>query len=421
MYSFLEIIHLTLLTIAKAVFDGWFLLVLAFVFFIISKTETVNIYGYKLPYQNLGKLIESVLQGIIIGIFGSALMALIGLPVRLTMPILFLLPIAIIIAFVNPRFLCFSYSAAILSGISLIFQGQKVFGIKFPYMDVDISGLMVLVGILHLMEAILVFFVGSKHFIPIVTKKNDKIIMGYLLQRFWPIPFSMLALAIGSVNGDFLKMPDWWPIIKPPILSQNIYYYALLPIIGALGYKTITFTSNPYIKARKSSIRLIIYSIILLALAILSTYNLIFKIIGVIYMALAHELIIQYDQYVEIKGKPLFGIPNKGVRILCVYPQGDADKMGIESGDIVHKVNGVQVDNSLDYKMILQNLSGSYITLEVEKQNGVHKIYKQDNVNNDLKLGIQMLPERPAVIFKQEGLNKFSLIHMIIKKLNKKI
>ena len=386
----------------------------------IRKTQNLNLYGYKTPYNSFTQLIESILQGIIIGILGSAIIAIIGLPIRITTPILFLLPIAIISAFIHPRFLCFSYSASILSLTSIIFNGQNILGYTLPNLDIDVNGLIVLVGVLHLMEAILIYLVGGKNAIPIITKKNNKIVMGHMLQKFWPIPFSLLAINIGEISGNIIKMPTWWPVIKPIIDSSASYYFVLLPIIGALGYRTISFAYQPKVKARISSLRLLIYSVILIILAIISVDNGILRLVAILFMALAHEGIIQYDHFIESIKKPLYGVPRKGIRVLSVHPEGIAERLGIKVGDIIHNINGFEIENSKDYKAIMEDSYKSFC-IEIENQEGNVSKIQYNSYIKEKSLGLNYLPENPKIIFKYDTLNEFKLLNLIFKKMNKKI
>jgi hypothetical protein len=245
---------------------------------------------------------------------------------------------------------------------------------------------------------------------------------GHILQRFWPIPFAILAINMGQISGEMIHMPKWWPLAQPNVIMDSpIYFYALLPIIGALGYKTISFAYEPVKKAKISAKRLFFYSVILLVLAVLSTHYMLFQVLGIVFMSLAHEGIILYDQYVETQKKPIYGLPDKGVRVLTVYPEGPASKIGIEVGDIIQKVNGVEVEDVKDFKVLLQD-TFRCLYLEVKKINGLNHIFKFVNYRGeDDSLGFQVLPEKPTILIKYDSLNEFSILHIILKKLNKKI
>lgn len=416
-----EILHITIKTIAESVISFTFLIIIGLIYFMIKKSQNINFYGYYLKYEALSNLVESVLQGIIIGIIGSLIISILGLPVVLSPAIMLLLPIAIILSFIHPRFLCFSYAGSLLGCISLLLRGQQIFGITLPKVDIDIVGLMVLVGTLHLMESLLIYFVGYKYAIPIVSKKDNTIVFGYIMQRFWPIPISLLVMNMGLVTNGSLVMPKWWPILNPVFGKDIFVYFALLPIVGVIGYKTITFTYQPKIKARLSGQRLMIYSFVLLFLAVLSTYIFAFKIIGILFMVVMHEGLILFDQYIETVREPLYSLPKKGVRVLSVYTDGIAYKMGIEAGDIILKINGIEIKDSREYKYIIQEIVNN-IKLEVIKINGNKKVleYKK-NKSETSTIGVCLLNENPKVIFKYNTLNQFSIVKIILKYLNKNI
>ncbi|TCK93473.1 hypothetical protein EDC19_1666 [Natranaerovirga hydrolytica] len=416
----LEIIHLTLLSTAKAVFTSAYFLVIVFVFYMLRKSQVINLYGYKERFHSANQLIESVLQGIVIGVMGSVVMVIVGLPIKLSAAVLLLLPIAIILSLIHPRFLCFSYALGILACFSFILNGQNYFGINMPNLEIDISGLMALVGVLHLMEAILIYFVGDKNPIPIITKKNNKVIMGYILQRFWPIPFSILALNIGTIDGNVIDMPSWWPIIKPALDMNTMYFFALLPIISALGYRTITFSYEPKEKARASSMKLSLYSIVLILFAMFSVHNPIIKIIGVMYMVIAHEGIMQWDQLVEHIKKPIYTLPKQGVRVISIQSNGIADKLGMEVGDVIHRINGIDVKDTKDYKEVIEE-NYNFFTIDVEKKDGKKVQLDYQMLNTSKNLGLNYLPENPKIIYQYETLNEFNLLHIIFKKLKKEV
>jgi S1-C subfamily serine protease len=58
------------------------------------------------------------------------------------------------------------------------------------------------------------------------------------------------------------------------------------------------------------------------------------------------------------------GVPGVGVKIVQVYSGSTAQKMGLEVGDIIRSINGVGVDDIVNYVRLVKN-SGPRITLEV--------------------------------------------------------
>lgn len=420
MNSLLEIIHITLLSISRALFNFSFLFVIWILYILIKKYKSVNIYNFDNSKTIINTLVESILQGIIIGIIGSLVIAVIGLPINLTYYLIFLLPLALILSLINIRYLCFSYAASVMGVLSLIFRGQIIFGITLPNININISGLLALVGILHLMEGILIFFVGADDPIPIVAKKDGKIVLGHLMQKYWPLPIAMLVLSKGGISGsEIVQMPDWWPLLKDIPKDVITYFYGLVPFVGALGYSSITYCEEPKKRSKKTAIRLMLYSILLIILSIYSVDNIFLQILGTILMAGIHEGMILYEQYIESKKEPIYTIPKKGVRIMGVAQDGAGSQMGMEIGDIITKINGINVLNTRQYRAILKN-SFTFLWIEVLHLNGDMETYEfkayPDGITD---LQVRLMPENPRIIYRHETVQKIGLFHIIKNKLNR--
>ena len=107
----------------------------------------------------LGSAIRSSLLGILGGLTGSVLLIMLGINLN-AIGLAYLWVIALLLILVNPRFLCFSYAAGILSLASLIFS--------FPL--INIAHLLALVAVLHLIESLLILLNGHNYPIHILRK-----------------------------------------------------------------------------------------------------------------------------------------------------------------------------------------------------------------------------------------------------------
>lgn len=418
MNSLLEIIHITLLTIGKSIFNFSFLFIIWIIYRLINQYKMINIYNYESAKSNTTTLVESILQGIIIGIVGSLVITLIGLPINLTGYILLLLPIALLLSLINVRYLCFSYAASIMGILSLTLNGQQLFGIRLPSIDLNISGLLAIVGVLHLMESILIYLVGADDSIPIVAKKNDEVILGHMMQKFWPIPIAMLILSSGTASGE-IPMPQWWPLLKDIPKGFENYYYVLMPIVGALGYNGMTFSEEPEKRSKKTAIMLFMYSLILIVISIASVDRLIVQIIGTMIMAGMHEGIILYEQYIESVKKPIYTLPEKGARVMSIETDGPGDIMGLKVGDVVTKFNDIEIININHLKSLLLN-NYTFIWIEVVGiDNKVRNLEYKAYPNGVSNIKVKFLPENPRIVYKYNNMNKLGLIHIIMNKIKK--
>ncbi|PKM95114.1 MAG: hypothetical protein CVU84_07270 [Firmicutes bacterium HGW-Firmicutes-1] len=413
MNQLLEIIHITLIAISKSVYNYWFLMVVWTVYFLIRKIYNTNIYNIENAKSPIGSLIESVLQGILVGIIGSLIIILTGLPVNSTVYIIYLLPISLALSLIQVRYLCISYSAAVMGLLALILNGQIIFGYALPNMNMNVSGLITLVGILHLMESLLIYFVGADDCMPIICKKEGKIIQGHILQKYWPIPLAILFVTAGEASGNVIQMPDWWPLLKPSNPLLNSLFFGLMPFVGILGYSTVTFSEQPEKRAKKTGIMLFLYSMLIIAIAVLGKEDRVLMVIGLVLMAALHEAIMLLEQRHEKRHEPIYTVPDRGIRIMSIIQGGIAEKVGMKKGQIIKKINDLEVVNAQHFKELMDN-KWTFMWIETENFNrelNTHEI-KAYPAGLD-NLGIKILPENPRVLFKYESLKKVGVLDLL--------
>jgi S1-C subfamily serine protease len=86
--------------------------------------------------------------------------------------------------------------------------------------------------------------------------------------------------------------------------------------------------------------------------------------------AFAGRLAISYFDHNRQKSQPHFFTPStKGILILGVLPFTPAHKMGLKSGEIIRKTNGVEVNSEKEFYEALQR-NRAFCKLEVYDVNG---------------------------------------------------
>ncbi len=105
----------------------------------MSKMER-DILGKNQSYPLYNTMI-SLVFGLIGGMLGSVLFLLSGITINPN-DFYLVLPLAIILSLIHPRFICFSYAGGIVSLI----------GIIFGY-SINVSSIMFVIGVLHLVES----------------------------------------------------------------------------------------------------------------------------------------------------------------------------------------------------------------------------------------------------------------------------
>src|SRR5690625_1821910 len=307
------------------------------------------------------QLLGALWAGLAGGIVGTVLFVFPGIALPGT-GIYYIWLIAILLAFVHPRFICFAYGGGLIALSSLLFGVPQI----------DVGALMALVAILHLVEAILIRWQGARNVTPVYARRSDgRVVGGFLLQKFWPLPFVALMgglIAMELSEGAGLAMPDWWPLIgaPDPAASGAAPFLMLFPVVAALGYGDIALTSSPKAKARRTSRHLLVYSLCLLALAALANIHFLWALAAALFSPLAHEWVIYAGRRKEELETPVY-TAEKGAVVLAVLPDSPAAAMGLEAGDIIRSLNGYPIRNRRD---VMAAISPWAFGIRVEVESG---------------------------------------------------
>ena len=341
--------------------------------------------------------LSQIVLGIFAGIFASIILTYLGVIFDANSGIEFLFIISIVLAFIKPRYICFSYSGALLGIISIIFSflnlktsdGMNMFSL-------DIAALMTFVGVIHIAEGLLVMFDGDRGSVPVFSNKAGRIIGGYALRRYWVLPVAIFmayaATTLGTGGTESIATPDWWPILKYndvlDIVKNSIL--TLMPLLGMVGYSSVTFTRSKKRKALSSGIFIFVYGILLSVVAQVAKFGLAGEIITVIFAPLAHEGMLIIQRKIEEKREPRFVSDEDGVVILDVVPYSIAYDLGLREGDKISSVNGQLINTEADIYTIAKESFNS-LEFEVLDRNKNNKNIKFKYKNNT-RLGLVLVP-----------------------------
>ncbi|PJI07847.1 MULTISPECIES: PDZ domain-containing protein [Clostridium] len=354
----------------------------------------------------IGQDIESPLEltlsqvtlSIIAGALGSVILAYLGVAFQDNSSIVLLFLISIILTFAGSRFICFSYSGAVLGVASVAVQFLaannmiNVNSVKF--LEVDVVMLMSLVGVLHIIEGILVMFDGKSGAIPVFTNRNNKIIGGFAFKRYWILPVTLFIIINSpNLNGTVnVATPGFWPLIRTNLtdIAKNVVM-SFAVFYGVIGYKSVTFTKTKRKKALTSGLGVALYGLILLGLAQVLKYNLVEQLVLAILAPLMHETMLRLEAYSELKGEPKF-ISDDGIMVLEVAPNSPAKEMGIKSGDLVLEINDTKILTEEDISKSIQNVS-TYVWLKIKDVQGKLNEVSYNKFDRNKKLGLVFVPK----------------------------
>lgn len=407
---YINLIWLIIKSIALMILNPFMWLVVAFIYFQYKRNVEIErhmVGKEQTPLKD--QVLDSVIYGFLIGILGSIVIVFLGITID-NIGIEYVFPLAILLMLINPRYICFSYAGGIVSLISLI----------TGYPNVNVSGLMAIVGILHLMESILIYIDGAANSVPVFVRlKNGNVAGGYTMQKFWPIPFIALSTTTAILGGaSSINMPDWWPLLGPSSNLKDIVFI-MMPVVAALGYGDIALTEMPKKRAHRSSIRLLGFSLILIGLSLLSIKIYIFKWIAAIFGPLAHELIIIIGQREEKTKKPLFEYQDIGMMVLSVVKNSPAEQIGIKPGDVVLKINDIQINSEDDIKRLLST-NPTILFITVREADGSFVRYEYRNCKGINWLGLLIVPQYPDNLYSISDMENGGLIKSLLRKFTKK-
>lgn len=347
-YPLLELFQGILLMIPYILLNPQYIVLYAVVLYLVySQHKRIagleEMWYGRVLHSPKGVMLSAMGYGLLGGILGSFILVTLGITISRT-DIIYLWPLAIILMFVHPRFICFSYSGGILALAYLI----------FGYPEINVPGVIGLVAVLHLIEAILVYLSGDEAKTPVYVRVEGEVVGAHLLQRFWPVPVTILidaSLTVHDVESS-TAMPDWWPLIGPVGGGSPDLLLLMLPVIAALGYGDMAMSRISEVKVRESAIGLLLFSLGLLGLAIWAAFWSPAMWLAALAAPLGHELMIYLGKKREFQGAPRFG-RQEGVLVVAVLSESEAESLGFMEGDIIKEINDEAVNTPEEIEAIL--------------------------------------------------------------------
>lgn len=362
-----------------------FALVVSFQYARIAENER-RVYG-QVRNPAFTQTVHALIQGILAGTVGSFLLVFIGVTFTPEANLGYLILLAVLLMLVSPRFVCLAYAGGLVSLSHLAFG--------FP--TVNVAALMALVAILHLMESGLIRLSGARSATPLfIRNRNRQVVGGFSLQKFWPVPLVVLFLL--SVPREILEqgiqMPDWWPLIPvaASYLEEPNVIFQMLPVVAIMGYGDVAISSSPRTRTRRTAGHLCLYSLGLLALALLGGRVPAFLWAAALFSPLGHELVIQRSGKRELSGLPLVSAGDRGVTILDVLPDSPAGRAGLATGDLVLAISGLPVHSRREVRAAMEAHPHN-IELLIERVGGQTMVLALARPQEHLPFGIILAPE----------------------------
>ncbi len=260
-------------------------------------------------------------------------------------------------------------------------------GLADALTELDAAGLLLLAGLLHAAEGLMVRWQGARFANPLVVAgKRGKRIGAYELAAVWPVPLLLL------VPGD-IALP-WAPVLG---WEPDTAGWAFLAFPVPVGFGVRTFTYWPEDKARFTARLSFWYGVVVaavaLAAALLQTRLPAVAGIAAVLALLLHEAAFRWNRWREQGRRLLYVHDGRGLTILAVQPGTAAEAMGLQAGEVVRQANGVPVHNLAELHAALER-QPAYTRLEVLNREGQIKFAQRARYASERHLlGLVPAPE----------------------------
>ncbi|RIU94516.1 PDZ domain-containing protein [Oceanobacillus picturae] len=339
----------------------WSIIVLLFAGYRRIKRERQN-FGTKI-FDVFSEWKSTWLFSILTGLLVSAVM--IGAGFVLSYTSLLLLSVVAILFSLSGRFMFLSPVYTVGISFLLLLFVPTLLGnqqwIREDFFDpINLAAFPVLLGILLIAEGWLIKRTNMRDTYPGLSLSNRGIWVGeHHLKKLAIIPFFLLL-----PSGLITPFADYWPYVS---LGEQTYSLILFPFLLGVDYKVRG--RYPKEAADKLAVPIILLGIGATAIAIGGVFFAPLSLAAVIVTIFGKEYINYRHRNSERLRRCYFHPMNNGLKVLGVIPGTPADRLGIEVGENIVKVNG-QMVNSIDSFYQSLQASGAYFKLDIEDLNG---------------------------------------------------
>ncbi len=258
-----------------------------------------------------------------------------------------------------------------------------------PYDNLNLNAILsvlsIVTALLVIAEGVLIRKRGHQGTSPrIETSKRGLKTAVHLARRLWLVP---VFLPVPS-SRPLTSFADWWPVIDTGAVS---FSFVLFPFL--IGFSMTVRSTLPSLAVKSTGKSVIIAGVFTLFIAILSYWIWQLSAVAVLFAALARLAIMLRHYNYEKHRSYFFTKQSKGVIIAGVLPASPARKMKLDIGEIVTKVNDVQVSSEPEFYKALQK-NAAYCKLEVIGTNDQLRFVQGSIYTNDHhELGLIFAPE----------------------------
>jgi len=301
-------------------------------------------------------------SGLGIGLLIS--LVLIGTGIVFSYGSLLTISIMMIILSLSLRFTMLSPSYTIgFSFILLLFMpnlldNQQIIDQRL-FADINFTGLVFLLGMLLIAEAFLMRRTRRNETFPRLTKSERGVWVGeHHMSKMTVIPLFMLV-----PGGVIESFAPYWPLLS---LGEQSYGLLLFPFL--IGFSHRIRSTLATIAARQLAKRISILGLFVMMIAACAYFIPELSLVALLLGVIGREWITYRFRLHEKRELSFFRPQDKGLRILGIIPGTPADRLDLQVGEQIMKVNEKRVSEVNELYQALQGTGASF-KLEVLDDN----------------------------------------------------
>lgn len=400
------------LEIAKAFGRLWlhpltYIFILTALWFGISRVKRERKDFHTRVHDVIHELTFPLAIGLIFGLILSVGLSVAGVQVPVGMMVLLVILWMLFLPFRNARLLSMTFIGSIALLIAYFLpEVHTNYALINSWIgdirSINLQGFAWLLAALFITEGALVLRNGWKKTSPkLTTSKRGKTVGTHEGNRLWPVPI-MLLFPVGAVSFD-----GWWPLFSTA--GEGIGFM-FVPFI--LGFTLTVQRDYPAEGINIFGKRLLLLGLFVVATAGLATYWAMLVPLVAAVGFLGRELIYIFHRSAEKRSTSLYTNRASGLTVLGILPFSTAEKMGIEVGEIVTKVNGWEVYSQRDLYEALQ-INPAFCKLEVVDRAGEVRFVQSSVYEGDhYHVGLLFVPDGDMTNnLSERGLRSSVVIH----------
>ncbi|WP_299093549.1 PDZ domain-containing protein [uncultured Metabacillus sp.] len=302
-------------------------------------------------------------KGLIAGGIASLVLFGIGLILPFGTIVLLTIVTAVLGLTCRMRWLSPAFSIGItLFAVAIITSGQvdtlEAFFVGIA--ETNYASLSLLAGLMIIAEGILIQRTAHKHTSPFIKTSTRGLPIGtHEANRTWMLPLLFLV-----PGGQLTSSLPWWPV-----LTINGETFLLMFVPFFIGFQQRVQGSLPQESIQVTGKRVIWLGVVTLVVSVISIWFTVAAFLALIMAIAGREFITIRQRINDDSAAFFFSKRDKGLMILGILPQSPAEKMNLQVGEMVMKVNGDSVKTVEEFYQSLQK-NGAYCKLEVIALNG---------------------------------------------------